>query len=116
MSGLVVADDFTELSDLGPRTGISRTELGTAIFDEWVWTNTSAFGGVFSATPHCAAWTSNSPQLHARAGQNALAVEAGPEWQTWRDERWWTSFSSRLCDQQAHLYCVDDSVLLPEED
>jgi hypothetical protein len=42
VNGLVIADDLAELTELGPRTGISRTEIGAPLFDQLAWTNTSA--------------------------------------------------------------------------
>lgn len=116
VGGLIVADDFDELTDFGPRTGIARTQSGDVLFNARVWTNTSAFGEVFSATNHCAGWTSASDLLLARTGLNALPVEDGPDWETWRDDRLWTNYAGRLCNLPAHLYCIDDSVILPEED
>ena len=111
IGGRVIADDFDELIALGPRTGIARTELGDPIFNKVVWTNTTAFGEVFSTTHHCAGWTSASDQLTARAGLNALSVEDGPDWQSWRDERWWTSYDGHKCHKTAHLYCIDDGIV-----
>lgn len=115
VGGLVVAADLTELVEIGPRTGISRTEVGSPIFDEFVWTNTSAFGEIFSITNHCTGWTFASAQHSARIGWNALAVEDGPAWESWQGERWWTSYTGQTCDKPAHLYCLDDGVILDEE-
>ena len=114
--GRVVAADFDALVTSGPQTGIALTEQGDMLFDEPVWTNTSAFGGVFSPENHCAHWTSKSDQLGARVGQNALYIEAGPEWQTWQDERRWTSFVNLKCSQEQRLYCFDDGFIDEEED
>src|SRR5690606_23506150 len=33
VGGLVVADDFDELTDFGPRTGVARTEFGSPVFN-----------------------------------------------------------------------------------
>lgn len=115
VGGLVVADDLLDLVDNGPRRGISRDEFGDSSFLQRVWTNTSAFGESFSVTNHCAAWTSASELLAARQGRNAPAVEEGPEWQIWLEERWWTSHIGRPCNGLAHLYCIDDGFVLEQE-
>ncbi|MCY1057301.1 hypothetical protein [Nannocystis sp. SCPEA4] len=113
--GLVVADDLLDLVDNGPHTGISRTEMGDVVHQELVWTNTSAFGETFSVTDHCDAWLSASDTLETRQGLNALAIEDGPDWDIWRDERWWTSYLNLRCHKVAHLYCIDDGFVLEEE-
>lgn len=108
LDGRVVADSFAELVGSGPRTGISVTETGEAVFDEPVWTNTSPFGGVFSASNHCAGWSSSSAQVFARRGYNAVAQENGPAWEAWKSERYWTSLETRVCDATFRLYCFAD--------
>lgn len=115
VGGLVVASDIPELVLDGPRIGVSRTEFGTSLFEESMWTNTSSYGEIFSVIDHCDGWTSSGPQLSARIGLNALAVEDGPAWQIWRAERLWTSYGVRKCNEIAHLYCVDDSELVEGE-
>ena len=108
LSGRVLAADFNELADLGPRTGIAITETGAALFEQLVWTNTSAFGEVFHAADHCAEWTSSSLATVARLGVNAVEFEEGAVWDTWRSERLWTSFSTKECGSFARLYCFED--------
>lgn len=114
VDGRIVADDLLDLADNGPRIGISLTELHEPIFDWRVWTNTSAAGEVFSVTHHCLAWSSADGVNVARQGRNALVDEDGPEWQAWRDQRWWTSYLSQFCNKTARLYCIDDG-FAPEE-
>ncbi|MFZ6182429.1 hypothetical protein [Nannocystis pusilla] len=113
--GLVVAEDLLDLVDNGPRIGIARTELGDSLIQQPVWTNTSAFGETFSISDHCEAWLSASDLATARQGLNALAVEDGPDWESWRDERWWTSYLNQRCNKLAHLYCIDDGFVLEQE-
>src|SRR5262245_28852596 len=48
LDGRIVGGSFLEITTLGLRTGISITEQLSAVFDERVWTNTSAFGERFS--------------------------------------------------------------------
>lgn len=114
--GLVVADDLLDLVDNGPHTGIARTETGEALYDEAVWTNTSAFGDIFSIDDHCDGWLSTDQQFAARRGRNALIVEDGAEWLAWREERWWSSYLNLRCDKFARLYCIDDGFVLEQED
>lgn len=106
-SGRIVAASFVELAEQGPRTGISVTEQGTSAFESYVWTNTDAFGAPFSASNHCNEWTSQSPQLTARRGINALQLEEGPSFDTWKSERFWTSMLGQSCNQQWRLYCFE---------
>lgn len=110
LDGRVVADDFMELIEDGPRSGISITELGEAVHDELVWTNTSPFGEPYSMSGHCVAWTSADKANVARQGYNAIPVELGPAFQVWRSERYWTSFASSECSTSARLYCFQDGI------
>jgi hypothetical protein len=107
-NGKIVAGDFPELIDTGPRTGISITEFGSTVIEKYVWTNTSAKGEIFSPNNHCAEWTSSSALALARIGYNAVPIEQGPDWDAWRNERRWTSFLGLGCNEFAHLYCVED--------
>lgn len=107
-NGKIVATNFQELIDDGPRAGISVTEKGTILQLKQVWTNTSAFGGTFSVVNHCAEWAASDMELTARIGINALPDEQGPDWESWRSERQWTSYLARTCSKSAHLYCFED--------
>lgn len=109
LDGRVIAADFTELVELGPRTGITLTETGEPLFEQYVWTNTTAFGEVFSAADHCSEWTSESPTLKARRGMNAVELEMGPLWDIWRMDRLWTSYASQECHVPRRLYCFEDA-------
>jgi hypothetical protein len=116
VGGLLVASDLDDLVVHGPRTGVSRTEFGGVLVYEYVHTNTSGFGEKFHLTNHCLGWTSGSEQVEARRGVNALPVEEGPDWEDWRDGRWWTSFINYGCDEPAHLYCIDDGEIVDAQD
>lgn len=109
LNGRIVADTFVELIDLGPRTGISITETGQSVANAYVWTNTTAFGEAFSPTNHCNEWTAASLQFSARRGLNALSLEEGPAFDTWRSERHWTSVLSQTCNVPYRLYCFEDA-------
>jgi hypothetical protein len=107
-NGKIIAANFLELTEDGPRTGISITEKGTTLLQEYVWTNTTAFGETFIGETHCSEWTSNNAQLKGRMGLNAVTVEQGPDWEFWRDERHWTSHGVQTCFDSARLYCFED--------
>lgn len=115
--GLVIADDLADLVDNGPRIGISETEgkLGDSVVEHPVWTNTSAFGEIFSIGDHCDNWLSANESAQARRGLNALPGEDDPNWDSWLAERWWTSKSLGRCDKLAHLYCIDDGFVAETE-
>lgn len=108
LTGRIVAASFAELVGEGPRTGISVTEQGESLFAVYGWTNTTAFGEPFSAMNHCAEWTSSSAQFTARQGLNALVLEEGPNFDTWRSDRLWTSFLGQACNVARYLYCFED--------
>ena len=108
LNGQILAANFVELVETGPRTGLAITETGAPIFGAYVWTNTSAFGEGFSPTNHCNAWLSNTNDAPARLGYNALADEVGPNFDTWRKERLWTSALVQSCALSNHLYCFED--------
>lgn len=116
VGGLVLAADITELVLDGPRIGVSRTEFGDTLFEQMVWTNTSSYGEIFSGIDHCTGWTAASKQLSAQIGFNAFAVEDSPMWQTWKAERWWTSYKAQMCSKTARLYCIDDGEILGGQD
>ena len=78
------------------------------MFGTYVWTNTDAFGAPFSATNHCAEWTSSSVQHNARRGVNALMLEQGPAFDAWQTQRLWTSFLGQECFVPWRLYCFAD--------
>lgn len=107
-NGRIIAANFQELIDDGPRTGISVTEQGTVLHAKQVWTNTSAFGNALSQLDHCAEWISGDMELTARIGINALPEEQGPDWDLWRSKRQWTSYLAQTCSKPAHLYCFED--------
>ena len=109
LNGRILADTSVELIDLGPRTGISITETGQPVFNAYVWTNTTAFGEVFSPTDHCKSWASSNDLPPARLGYNALMLEQGPTFETWKNERYWTSAFAQACDLLNHLYCFEDA-------
>jgi hypothetical protein len=110
LDGRVLSDDFLELIEDGPLTGISITEEGEKITERFVWTNTSPVGEPYSMAEHCLAWTSSDKAHLGRLGYNALPVELGADFQVWRSERHWTSYVATSCSKTAHLYCFQDGL------
>lgn len=109
LSGKIVAESYVDLTQNGPHTGIAITETGETVFDEFVWTNTSPFGDQVSFNDHCGGWDSASALGVARVGYNALAVEFGPDFQAWKQQRYWTSFLDDQCHKLYRLYCFEDA-------
>ncbi len=107
-NGLLVADDLAALISDGPGDGIRVTETGDTLLKAYVWTNTAFTGERFSASDHCAAWTSASKQAKARWGVDAWPKQPPEGWSTWHDQRHWTSYQSNTCNRTAHLYCIAD--------
>jgi hypothetical protein len=79
LDGRVVAQDFMELIEDGPRIGVSITEQGESVFTQFVWTNTAPTGEPYNMTDHCVAWISSDLALKTRQGLNALPAEIGPD-------------------------------------
>ncbi|MFZ6181424.1 hypothetical protein [Nannocystis pusilla] len=113
-SGRVIAADFAELVDEGPRTGISIDETGAMVTEQFVWTNTTGLGGVLHPVDHCDSWTSAGARDEAMRGLNGLAVEMGPAWEAWQAERQWTVALVAGCNSARRLYCFEDGY--PAED
>ncbi|HEY0135175.1 MAG TPA: hypothetical protein VGB85_13900 [Nannocystis sp.] len=107
ISGKKFADNFTALIEAGPLDeGISITETGAALFTKNVATNTAPGGDRFSPDQHCQGWTSADPAYQARAGVNAVPVDA-PQWPEWQKTQWWISALGRQCSKEFHLYCLE---------
>lgn len=107
-NGLLVAADLAALIDDGPGDGIRVTETGETLLKAYIWTNTAFTGDRFSASDHCAAWTSASKQAKARSGVTAWPKQPVEDWNTWHDQRHWTSYQTNTCNRVAHLYCIED--------
>lgn len=108
LNGQVFAGDYDELIKDGPRRGLTITEEGDLLVGVSAWTNTASYGGLLSPTEHCAGWTTANPDFSARVGLNAVEVEDGPAWETWKDWGQWTTFADQNCQESAHLYCFED--------
>lgn len=114
-NGRIIVGDYADLVASGPQTGISITEAGDILHERNVWTNTTFYGKVTDPEPpySCAGWTSDGANVQASAGLNALALEKGPEWQSWKSEHLWTDHQVLKCLDQAHLYCFEDGPVGP---
>jgi len=108
VTGKKIADNFTTLLATGPLgEGIAITETGAALYEKYVATNTAPGGTSYSDVEHCLGWTSADAALNARAGFNAVKMNAA-EWQEWKDKQAWIGTTSIKCDKDIfHLYCLE---------
>lgn len=105
-SGLILADSYAALIDLGPGWGIHVTETGDMLVEERVWTNVGPFGDAYLLDPDhtCVDWTSDDPAKSARVGRNAVAPADFTQWQ---DERHWLTYATQACTDAWRVYCVE---------
>lgn len=107
ISGEKLADSHAKLLDEGPLgEGLSVTEYGDSIYDDYVATNTSPGGGSWSKDQHCLGWQSADPMLKARAGRtypgDPGAVGA------WASNGQWINYLTFNCSANIyHLYCLE---------
>ena len=108
VTGKKFADDFTALIEGGPLgEGIAVSEIGAALYNVPVMTNTAPGGTSFSPDQHCQDWTSADAAHQARVGFNAMPADA-PEWSAWKDSQSWIGALSTGCDKEwFHLYCLE---------
>jgi hypothetical protein len=109
LNGVLVAEDLDALIADGPGDGITVTEQRTTLTEVFVWTNTDVIGEVFSEIDHCENWTSAGSDPGTQTGINAVPKLPADAWNTWRDERRWTSHKKWKCSFPAHLYCIEDA-------
>lgn len=98
LSGAVVANDWTDLTDGTIATSISETELKTTYYPS-VWTNTNFAGERYAGdyVYHCDYWSTDvGGAYQARVG----AVGS------WKDYRW-TDYTNLACSLQNALYCFE---------
>ncbi|HEY0135135.1 MAG TPA: hypothetical protein VGB85_13695 [Nannocystis sp.] len=107
-TGERIADSLADLVLNGPRDGIRVDELGKPLPPGLVWTNTGVAGEPHSALDHCQHWDSPAPDQFARAGLSHVAKAPQDAWQTWSDQRHWTSLFLWQCDKTARLYCFEN--------
>lgn len=106
-TGERIADSLTDLVINGPHDGIRVDELGKPLPPSKVWTNTSVIGDPYSPVEHCSDWDSVMPGLTTRAGHSHVPQQPEDMWKKWRDDKQWTSFQPRECQELARLYCFE---------
>lgn len=107
ITGKKLADSHAALLAQGPLgEGLSVTELGTSILNEFVATNTAPSGKNFNTKDPCVGWTSADPLVETRVG---LTYPNDPgDVQPWLIDGWWTSMLAKACNKtQFHLYCLE---------
>jgi hypothetical protein len=92
--GVIIANDWTDLTDGKLIVPINLTEYGTIASTSNVWTNTTASGGIASSTNTCSNWGATSG-LGIR-GQNSSTSGA------------WTYKGSTKCSSFLLLYCIQE--------
>ena len=107
-TGERIADSLGDLVLNGPRDGIRVDELGKPVLPSLVWTNTGVAGEPHSGLDHCQHWDSAAPELKARVGRSHEAKLPVDVWQTWSDERRWSSYTLQKCHLVARLYCFEN--------
>lgn len=107
VTGKKLADSHAKLLEEGPLgEGLSITEHGTSLHDQYVATNTAPSGNSYSPDQHCLAWTSADPLLAARVG---LTFPSDPDdLQAWLSNGQWIGKKSVGCMKLwLHLYCLE---------
>jgi hypothetical protein len=94
IDGVVVANNWNDLTDSSLNAAISITEYGSAVVGLGVWTNTKADGTIASTTNTCANWGSTDGQSFR--GNNSFT------------SRYWTISGLLGCTYSLHLYCFQD--------
>ena len=95
VDGVVVADDWWDLTDGSLDAAITVDENGVLLGLEAVFTNTTATGVPVSVDDHCEGWTSVSAPNVTRFG-----------WSTETDTAW-TDGATAPCGSEARLYCFE---------
>lgn len=108
VTGKKFADSFAALIEAGPLgEGISVTEDGSTLSQQYVATNTQPGGIRFNATEHCVGWTSADGAEFARLGLNTLPLDSD-DFDTWKAEQWWTGVNALRCNKTFfHIYCLE---------
>jgi hypothetical protein len=106
-SGVRLADDWNDLTQNGPRVGLTVSQSGAVVLDWRVWTNTAPSGLPFDLAAHCKSWSSSAPVDSARTGRSGVPEQPVDEWNQWADDRQWTNYTTIPCDFLARLYCFE---------
>lgn len=107
-TGERVADSLSDLVINGPGDGIRVDEFGKPLPpSSKAWTNTGPAGAPYSPVNHCNEWDSAAFDQSARVGRSHVPHEPQAQWQTWVEDRQWTSWDVWKCFDSAHLYCFE---------
>ncbi len=95
-SGVVVAENWADLTDGTLQNGIDRTLGGTLKAGDPVWTATQPSGKSWGGGENCENWSSSSPDLTTRRGSAGAS------------DSWWTNDESPTsCASSGLLYCIE---------
>ena len=92
-SGLVVANNWTDLTDGALQSPLSVTELGVAAPGDRTWTTTSTAGAPQAGREQCTNWTSQ--------GNSGNTGRIGATDATWTDD------NKSPCGTTRRLYCFE---------
>ena len=96
MPGVVVADDWTDLTDGTLDAAIIRTEEGQVVTQDFAWTNTLAAGNAPHDVVSCLGWTSSDSEPIGIVGTTTATNSE------------WAFAYNRTCDTLQSIYCVQD--------
>jgi hypothetical protein len=99
LDGIRIADDWNDLIQNGPSTGLIVTETKVHLMNGYVWTGTAPDGTMYLPEMTCAGWTSDSPALKGRVGR----VSPDPH------PTQWTSDTNPGCHLPARLLCFEQN-------
>lgn len=99
LDGIRIADDWVDLIQNGPSSGLVVTETKDHLMNGKVWTGTGPDGTMYLPEMTCAGWTSDSPALKGRVGR----VSPDPH------PTQWASDSNPECDLSARLLCFEQN-------
>lgn len=106
VTGKKLADSFAALITSGPADdGFVVAEDGSSLTEVDVATNIGAAGTTYSSETECAGWSSASGDDYMRVGLSSWP-KGQPGFDAWKSQGW-TSYKSRGCFTEVHLYCLE---------
>lgn len=99
LDGIRIADNWNDLIQNGPSSGLFVTETKDQLMNGKLWTGTAPDGTMYLPEMTCAGWTSDSPALKGRVGR----VSPDPH------PTQWTSDTNLECDHPARLLCFEQN-------
>jgi len=106
-NGVRVASHSKQLMSTGPDAGITHTDKGEDLLKALVWTSTAPNGTLFDPTLDCENWTSAAFEHQGVVGLSGVDKQNLDEWNLWKYDHLWTRVKNRSCDDEYHLYCVE---------